>query len=421
MLVAFRARYVFPLAAPPVADGVVCLDGEQIASCGREMPSRPAEVIDLGNAAILPGFVNAHAHLDYGDLDRPLGHRGIRFVDWLRLVMERRGRRERVGCVARSAPHPEENLAALAAMDPPRGKGLAESLRSGVATLVDIVASGEESPAAPCRVLPFVELIAPTADRVDAALKTAESHLAARSVGKAERGLAPHAPYSVHPALLAEAVELARRRRAPVAMHLAESPEEIEWLATGGGPLRAFLEEIGAWDATARRPDARPMDDLRLLARAPRALVVHGAYLNAEEIAFLAANSNRMSVVYCPRSSAWFGHRAYPLEKLLAAGVRVALGTDGRGSSPNLNMLDEMRFAAVRHPGAPKHVILEMATLAGASALGLEESTGSLSPGKAADLAVVALPDREAPDPHELLFDPEAKVVGYSFSNRLLA
>ena len=136
-------------------------------------------------------------------------------------------------------------------------------------------------------------------------------------------------------------------------MHLAESPEELELLRHGGGPLRAFLEELGAWDATAIPPGTRPLDYLRLLASAHRALVVHGNYLDDEEIAFLGANAGRMSVVYCPRTHDWFAHRDYPLEKMLAAGATVALGTDGRGSSPDLSLLGEMRFAARRHPGVP--------------------------------------------------------------------
>ena len=118
-----------------------------------------------------------------------------------------------------------------------------------------------------------------------------------------------------------------------------------------------------------------------------------------------------MSVVYCPRTHDWFAHRAYPLEKMLAAGATVALGTDGHGSSPDLSVFAEMRFAALRHPAVPRADILRMATLGGARALGRETELGSLAPGKQADLAIVALPDRVADDPHELLFDPAASVV----------
>ena len=115
------------------------------------------------------------------------------------------------------------------------------------------------------------------------------------------------------------------------------------------------------------------MDYLRLLASAHRALVIHGNYLDDEEIAFLGANAARMTVVYCPRTHDWFAHSPYPLEKMLAAGVAVALGTDGRGSSPDLSLLAEMRFAAQRHPAVRLDRILQMGTILAARALGWDD------------------------------------------------
>ena len=227
--------------------------------------------------------------------------------------------------------------------------------------------------------------------------------------------LSPHAPYSVHRELLSAVVALSAAEQVPIAMHLAESREELELLRHGTGPLRTFLEEIGAWDAAAIPSGSRPIDYLRLLASAHRALVIHGNYLDDEETAFLAANAERMSVVYCPRTHDWFAHCAYPLEKMLAAGVTVALGTDGRGSSPDLSLLSEMRFAARQHPAVPLDRILQLGTVLGAKALGLEQHVGTLEPGKQADLAIVALPDRDATDPHELLLMSEEPVVGRYF------
>jgi aminodeoxyfutalosine deaminase len=426
MRTTLRARYVFPVSGDPIRDGGVSVEGEQIVSCGAGdcgagvcgagvSPAvhcaggtpAPQEIRDLGNVAILPGLVNAHVHLDFSDLPAPLGQRGIRFVDWLRRVM-----------ALRQQPTQADRQ--------PVAMGLDESLRSGVTALGDIVQPQQPLLASPVEVMALLELIAPTADRVAGAVEMAKSYLSgcsrlpcgagvspARAAGTAapQIGFSPHAPYSVHPDLLAAVVELSRQQRIPVAMHLAESPEELELLQHGGGPLRAFLEELGAWDATTVPHGTRPLDYLRLLANAHRALVVHGNYLDDEEIAFLGAAADRMSVVYCPRTHDWFAHCDYPLEKLLAAGATVALGTDGRGSSPDLSLLGEMRFAARKHAGVPLADILSMGTIQGARALGRETELGSLAPGKRADLAIVALPDRSAADPHELLFDPAASVV----------
>jgi aminodeoxyfutalosine deaminase len=397
MRITLRARYVFPVGDDPIPDGAVSVEGERIVACraglspaacfAGDTPAKQ-DIRDLGNVAILPGLVNAHVHLDFSDLPAPLGHRGIGFADWIRLVMAFRQQSAQI----------ERQPVAL---------GLDESLRDGVTSLADIVQPNQPLAASQINVTALLELIAPTADRVAATVELAKSHV---SQGNS-RGLSPHAPYSVHPELLAAVVELSKQYRIPVAMHLAESREELDLLQHCRGPLRTFLEELGAWEATAIPRGTKPLAYLRLLTRAHRALVVHGNYLDDAEIAFLAAAADRMSVVYCPRTHDWFAHRDYPLEKLLAAGATVALGTDGRASSPDLSLLHEMRCAARKHPAVPLAAILRMATLHGARALGRETEIGSLAPGKQADLAIVALPDRSAHDPHELLFDPAASVV----------
>jgi aminodeoxyfutalosine deaminase len=389
MATTLRARYLFPVVGDPIAGGVVRIEGERIVACGADVS---AVSHDLGNVAILPGLVNAHVHLDFSDLTAPLGHRGIRFADWVRCVM---AFRQQAGNDRRAV-----------------AIGLNESLHGGTTALGDIVQPNQPLVASQGEVTAFLELIGPTAARVAGAVDLARSYLETFGNAVVRPGLSPHAPYSVHHELLAAVVELSKRHAIPVAMHLAESPEELELLRHGGGPLREFLEELGAWDEMSLPRESRPLDYLQVLAETHRALVIHGNYLDDEEIAFLGGHCDRMSVVYCPRTHDWFAHRDYPLAKMLAAGATVALGTDGRGSSPDLNMLAEMRFAAQKYPSVALADILRMATINGARSLGRAEEFGSIECGWRADLAIVALPDRAADDPHELLFDPAASVVG---------
>jgi aminodeoxyfutalosine deaminase len=402
-----KARYLFPVAGRPIRDGMLTMDGERIATVGGRCGD--GDIRDLGNVAILPGLVNAHVHLDFSDLAKPLGGPGINFVDWIRRVMEFRG----------SATSATERKT-VAPFDPVT-LGLQESIRYGVTTLGDIAQPDDrrlESPPAiateTLNLTTFQELIAPTSQRVAAALKLARAHVRRIAAGPSSRqpGLSPHAPYTVHPELLAAVIGLSTAEQVPVAMHLAESREELELLQHGSGPLRVLLEELGAWDATAHQSGLRPLDYLRLLASAHRALVIHGNYLDDEEIAFLAANARHMAAIYCPRTHHWFARDTYPLETMLAAGAVVALGTDGRGSSPDLSLLAEMRFVARHHPTVVRERILRMGTIDGARALGWETQVGSLEPGKRADLTIVALPDCDAADPHELLFDSAEPVVG---------
>lgn len=389
-----KARYVFPVEGKPIAGGVVTIDGERIVAVGTQAGA--SQQIDLGNVAILPGLVNAHTHLELSDVPSPLGRPGMGFVAWIEEVI--RFRRE-------TAASPRD----------PVQLGLEESLRCGTTTLSEIAQPGwnqELFDSAPIDATVFLELLAPTPQRVPTAIEQARAHVR-QSSAIWRAGLSPHAPYTVPLELLQDAVAISASQRVPLAMHLAESREEIEFLRAGAGPFREFLGRIDGWRPESAPQGLRVLDHLRLLADADRTLVIHGNYLDEEEIALLAAHRDRMSVVYCPRTHAYFGHDDYPLAKLLAAGVNVALGTDSRASAPDLSVLEEMRLIARRGEIAPSDV-LALGTLAGAKALGCERTTGSLVAGKDATLTVVRLPDRDSTDPYELLFDSrEPAVAGW--------
>src|SRR6185295_17366822 len=114
--------------------------------------------------------------------------------------------------------------------------------------------------------------------------------------------------------------------------------------------FKTLLEERSMWDEGAIPLNSRQLDYLRMLAEAPSSLIIHGNYLDQEELEFIGAHRSRMSLVYCPRTHAYFFHSAYPLGQALSAGVRVALGTDSRASNPDLSLLGEMRHIARAHP-----------------------------------------------------------------------
>ena len=396
---ALKARWVFPVTAPPLEDAIVTVRGGKIIAVGRATGAK-CEVEDLGNAAIVPGFVNAHTHLELSDVPRPLGSPGMNFPDWIRQVIEFRR--------VRTA----DPVAAIR-------QGLEESLQAGTTTIGEIAQPGwpaEEFEPSTIGACVFLEAIGLARERMETKLDEARRHLASGAGARHWRaGLSPHAPYSVHPELFAALVSLAAGAQAPLAFHLAESPEELELLARGSGPFRELLVSLGAWQPGAIPRGTKPRDYLRRLAEAGvRSLVIHGNYLDEEEISFAAQARETMSVVYCPRTHAYFGHARHPLARLLAAGANVAVGTDSRASNPDLSVLEELRFVAREFPELPRSTVLELGTLRGAAALGLADSVGSLSPGKLAHLAVVGLADRDARDPHELLFDsPQGALKTY--------
>ncbi len=385
---AYRARYVFPIEGPPLESGCVVIEGDRIAAVGRNLAAD--EVRDLGNVAMLPGLVNAHTHLEFSDVLKPLGEPGMPLPDWIRTVIEFRRAGER-------APDAIE-------------RGLGESLRAGTLAVGEIAQPGfsEESFShASLESVLFLELLALSQARATEKLHQARQHLNRPTPASSAivRGLSPHAPYTVRSDLLNDAIALSREHHAPLAFHLAESREELRLLRCADGPFRELFEELGFWVEGALPARLRPLDYLQALAAAPRSLIVHGNYLDDEEIACLAANAQRMSVVFCPRTHAYFGHPEHPWRRMLAAGVNVALGTDSRASNPDLNLLAEVRYLWKQAATVAAATLLGMATLSGARALGLDAHLGSLTPGKLANLAIVPLGDRTAADPHELVLE----------------
>jgi cytosine/adenosine deaminase-related metal-dependent hydrolase len=137
---------------------------------------------------------------------------------------------------------------------------------------------------------------------------------------------------------------------------------------------------------------------------------VHGNYLQPQDVTFLAKHRESMSVVYCARTHAYFGHAPYPLAQRLAAGVAMALGTDSRASNPDLDMLNELRFVAEHHPAVSPATVLELGTHAGARALGRGHEAGTLESGKLADLVALGPIAPGTRDPYASVFAAETRV-----------
>jgi cytosine/adenosine deaminase-related metal-dependent hydrolase len=375
------ARWVFPVDRPPLARGTVTIAG------GRLVAVEPAGVraadVNLGNSAFLPGFVNAHTHLDLSGL-RGRCPPTPDFTGWLRAVIEHR-----------RAVTPEQMQADLRS-------GLVECLRYGTTLVGDVAAGGaswDALAAAPVRAVVYYELLGLPPDRCAQALDAARAWRGAHPPTPTCRpGWSPHAPYSLAAAGFRDARSDRSFGPLPLATHLAETLAERELLETRCGPFVPFLQELGVW-----APDqlARDWDEvLRLTAGAASVAYIHANYLRPD-----APFPAGATVVYCPRTHAAFGHPPHPFPEFLARGVRVALGTDSLASNPDLDVLAEARDVHARYPQVPGSTVLRMATLAGAEALGWAAETGSLTAGKSADLVVLPLPDEDRADPHDLVLE----------------
>lgn len=399
-------------------------DGRIVEVTGR-LESTADAVLD--GHALLPGLVNPHTHLEFSDLKSPLSS-GENFPEWVGCVLAQR--RER-------GTQSSQQLARTLAL------GLHESQRCGVAALVDVVTppwspnllqverilqtqSQNENPpelglvlhpALPrnCQhkllpqlpsgrnlphVIACIEQLGLTADRIEHVTRWREELLSLPISDWPARlhsiGISPHAPYSTPELVWSECARLASEQQRLIAMHIAESPAEREWLDSGTGPFAAMLERFGIG-----KPQPLPNLIAALcdaLAQAPHALLVHGNYLTTAEIDHLSTLRDRISVVYCPRTHLHFGHAAYPLSILHQRGVRVLFGTDSRSSNPDLNLWQEARCALAQHPWLAPSAALSAISDSAAGAVGLEGQFGSLQVDAVAALNVLPLPADMRPD-----------------------
>lgn len=399
---AVRARWVFPIDRPPIEGGIVTIAGGKIAAVGENRSAGPPR--DLGDVALLPGFVNAHTHLEFSLLDQPLGQPGMPFPAWIEAVVAYRRERDKPLMVETDGLARFQRRWAGAGL-----QQLREAATVAVGDIATIDWPGECAPSGGLSLTAFTEVLGLDPARQAVLLTRAKRYVEERleTGGFPKPGLSPHAPYTVGPDLLRKLCELSAAQRVPVAMHLAESREELELLQTHQGPLVDVLQRLGAWHPDSLPIGLAPIDYLQLLATAHRALAIHGNYLGRDDFEFVAAHRERMSLVYCPRTHAYFGHDPYPLAGMFTAGARVAVGTDSRASNPDLSILSELRHIARHHPNVSRDAILRMGTLSGAEALGSGEKLGSITPGKRAWLATVPL-EQTSGEPHELLFGSSA-------------
>jgi cytosine/adenosine deaminase-related metal-dependent hydrolase len=387
------ADWVLPIEGPPIEDGAVAIEDGRIAAVG--------SATDLGDgtryedAVLLPAFVNAHSHLEYA-VYAGFGDSLTDFAEWIRLHTERK---RRIGW---------EEYVAIARV------GAAECLRAGIGTVGDCTFSGAAAVAMDelgLRGIAYLEVFGADPDTALEEFEELRVRAAAHFGERVALGVSPHAPYSISPAVYHACAGLGL----PVATHISESESEVRYLLDGGG----------AWEAITWLVDPPGTTGTRLLAREgllrQNVIAAHCVVVEADEISLLAEHD--VAVAHCPRSNAYVGCGIAPLRELRAAGLRVGIGTDGVSSTPSYDFFDELRAVVMmarareRRPDAITAAeALELGTLGGARALGLEAETGSLVPGKRADLTVVSLAD----SPYSPVEDPAAAVVFGGSSERVL-
>ena len=388
-----KARWVLPVGGAPIHEGAVLVGADgRIEALGPDaaVPHPPAAAsVELGDAALLPGLVNVHSHLELTALRGLV--RDVPFPVWLRTVR-----------VIKEALD-------VAAFRASARWGVLEGFAAGITTFGDTGTSGQAAAALAglgARGVAYQEVIGPDPVACADALAGLERALADLAPCASERvtiGVSPHAPYTVSDPLVRAVATLAAARDLKVAMHVAESREEQALVERGEGPFAEHLRSRGIAVAARGRSTVAWLDEVGLLACGP--LLVHCVTAGPED--FDLARRRAASAAHCPWSNAVLGHGRADFGAMRRAGIAVGLGTDSVVAGGRLDLFAEARLAALGLAGglAPRE-LLRLMTADGAAALGMP-GVGVLEPGAWGDLAAVGL----AAPAFAAAADPEAAVA----------
>jgi len=393
----YRAQWVLPISAPAIRDGALLTDSRgRIEAVGPDasVPQPDdAETIDLGNAVLLPGFVNVHAHPELSVLRNVL--EDLSFIEWISTLRRVKSR----------AALDEADLHAAALWQ------LAEAYAAGITT----IAATEDSAASLGALLEtggrgivYREVFGPAPEQCADAmhdLRTRVDAMRARATDLVRVGISPHAPYTVSDALFRATARYAADEELPIAVHIAESQGEVDLVVDGAGVFAAGLQRRGIATPSRARSPIDLLHRTGILARQP--LLIHAVRIDTDDVRAIADAG--ASVAHCPAANARLGHGVAPVAQLLEAGVTVGIGTDSVASNNRMDLLEEARSAqlmqrafALSHDTLDAATLLRLMTLEGARALGIDAECGSLEPGKSADLTAVSLDVVHAQPVHDV-------------------
>ncbi len=377
----YEADWICPVSSTPIRNGSVAVDDGKIAHLGPAGES--ADRVVFPGCAIIPGFVNAHAHLELTILRGFL--EDLPFAEWIQKLTSAKYRRLSRGEMLLSA-----RLGAI------------EMLRAGVTCVGEVMDFGtgwEAMREFGLQGVAYQEVFGPAGSQADQALDDLAKKIVSYRSHETETrcvGVSPHAPYTVSEKLFRAVDDYSRREGLRVTTHIAESEDEGMFVRWGAGAFAERWRERGIPISPAGCSPVAYLDRLGLLR--PETLLAHA--IDLEDADFGILRDRRPAVAHCPKSNAKLAHGIARIPDIRSTGVAVGLGTDGAVSNNAADMFEEMRAAifqqrartrrldALDAPGA-----FRMATLGGAECLGLSAHLGSLDPGKRADFVVVDLND----------------------------
>jgi 5-methylthioadenosine/S-adenosylhomocysteine deaminase len=407
------ADFVLPISSEPIEKGAVVVENDKILAVGaqKELAEKfpEAKHENFGEAAILPGFINTHSHLEITSMRGFLDREEHDFAAWLLKLTKTR---------AEKLTDEDIEIAAIF--------GALEGARAGVTCFGDIGRMGRAGFEAlkknGLRGVLFQETeFSPdnkTAHDDFLKLKEKFSQLKEQETGRVKVGISPHSPYTVSRDLFEKIADFAIRENVKITIHAAESAEELELMLNGTGFFASIYQKYNFEWHHPKCTSIEFLDKTGVLQAKP--LLAHCVKVSERDIELIAQTDSR--IAHCPKSNAKFGHGFAPLEKFLDAKIKTGFGSDSVASNNLCDILEEARFGilAARNLDGRKRFIepeeaIRAATFGAAKALGLDAETGTLEAGKQADLVAVSLENVSQQPVHDvysaLLFASSARDV----------
>lgn len=378
----YRAKYIVPMDGRIIENGEVLVGDGVIVDIGADLGRLGvgASVCDLGNRILMPGFVNAHSHIEY-TINRNR-YDALNLWDWINRAGYRRGQIPDTEILAESAflGAAECALSGITCLGDSSFSGLAADAmdRVGLRGVVYKEIFGQSMGSE------YKELFAAAVDEIVGMREQVS--------GRVKIGLSPHSIYTSNREVLKLTADTITNMGISAAIHLAETDAEAEYTLYGSGPIARWRRELGYPPMVSGMTPGGYLADVGLLR--PEVALAHCVALDDKEIDMIAESG--AGVVHCPRSNALLGAGIAPIGKMMNAGARIALGTDGAASCSTYDFFSEMRAALMLQRSAAKDAgvitakkVLEMATIGGAEVLGLSDITGTLQVGKRADMIAI--------------------------------
>ena len=381
--VIYSASWLLNPNAPPVAGGALLVRNGIVVETGTLSALRSknsAPVVDFPGSALLPGFVNAHTHLELSHFpswlhQSPVDYAPHSFADWIiQLIKIKRGLTSDDYCHSIR-------------------EGVRMCLESGTTAVGEIVsnpAMAEQYYRSPLVGRLYFELLGQESGLFQNKLAAAMAAVLGEDEQTIPPGLSPHAPYTIAEKHLATIRETSVAYRLPLAIHVSESRSEADFVFDGSGELASTFFPFVGWEPFLGNPPRCSSTELlhRHGLLTPATVAIHCVHVSESDAGILKKSGAHIAL--CPRSNDLLDVGRAPVALLKRAEIPLALGTDSLASNNSLSLWDELRYALeVFSDDLTEQDVFSMVTTGGAAALGITTTSGSLDAGKRADFQVV--------------------------------